>query len=382
MGAGASIKDADVSSAIEKCKDLLARDKCRELWARIDFNGNGYVSLAEIDKMVVEMQNDPESPFQGFNNKPALMRAYKASCMGGKKADWVERKEFPFLIRNLFFFDKLWDIFDDIDKDDDRRISQDEFQVGCQKSALIDDPSPEEIAQVFDEMDTNDGNQILFDEFCVYTANKFVNAAELDACFEGTPAAGKPPRPIGKKKKKKGRSGTSDDVADIHTQRFDEAEGRVLAQLSDKAFLDETWAQIDFNGNNKVSLAEFDKMIVEQPDWQICNNKPALMRAYKWTCSAPGGGDGDAWVEKKEFKALLGNIFFYNKLFLVFDDIDTGDDRRIDFGEFIRGCSRLGLQISVKDAEKAFDDIDRNDGGQILFDEFCRWVVVSKIPVD
>lgn len=100
------------------------------------------------------------------------------------------------------------------------------------------------------------------------------------------------------------------------------------------------------------------------------------------TCSASGGGDGDAWVEKKEFKALLANIFFYNKLFLVFDDIDTGDDRRIDFGEFIRGCSRLGLVLSVKDAEKAFDEIDRNDGGQILFDEFCRWVVSSKIEVD
>ena len=33
---------------------------------------------------------------------------------------------------------------------------------------------------------------------------------------------------------------------------------------------------------------------------------------------------------------------FAVQLFLVFDDIDTGDDRRIDFGEFIRGCSRLG----------------------------------------
>ena len=41
-----------------------------------------------------------------------------------------------------------------------------------------------------------------------------------------------------------------------------------------------------------------------------------------------------------------------------------------------------GLALSVKDAERAFDEIDRNDGGQILFDEFCRWVVVSKIPVD
>jgi len=346
MGAGASIADASTAAAIEKCKALLAPDKCRELWSRIDFNGNGYVSLAEIDKMIVEMQNDSESPFYGFNNKPALMRAYKASCLGGKKADWVERKEFPFLIRNLFFFDKLWDIFDAIDTDDDRRIDRDEFTKGCTASELINNPTPEEVAKVFDEMDTNDGDQILFDEFCVYTANTFVNAEELDACFDGTPAAGKPPRPIGKRKKKKrSRSGkTEDDQAEIQTKKFDEAEAKVLAQLNDKAFLDETWKKLDFNGNNKVSLAEIDKMIVEQPDWQLCNNKPALMRAYKYvfdralkpdvclnrmltvfvfvwwlrrTCSTSGGGDGDAYVEKKEFKALLANIFFYNKVRFV-----------------------------------------------------------------
>lgn len=201
MGAGASVSDAGVAASIEKCKQMLAPTKIQELWSRVDFNGNGYVSLAEIDKMVVEMQSNSESAFHGFNNKPALMRAYKASCLGGKKADWVERKEFPFLIRNLFFFDKLWDLFDDIDTDDDRRITQEEFAVGCKKSQYISDPTPAEIATVFDEMDTNDGNKILFDEFCIYTANKFINSNELDACFEGTPAAGKPPRPLGRRKK-------------------------------------------------------------------------------------------------------------------------------------------------------------------------------------
>lgn len=95
-----------------------------------------------------------------------------------------------------------------------------------------------------------------------------------------------------------------------------------------------------------------------------------------------GGGDGDAWVEKKEFKALLANLFYFNKLFAVFDDIDTGDDRRIDFGEFVRGANRLGMKLSIKDAEAAFDTIDTNDGGQILFDEFCRWVRKTKVPVD
>ena len=80
--------------------------------------------------------------------------------------------------------------------------------------------------------------------------------------------------------------------------------------------------------NNKVSLAEIDKMVTSDKFWQICNHKPALMRAYKYATSRAGGGDGDAYIERKEFKALLSNLFYFNKLFLVFDAIDSGSDRR------------------------------------------------------
>lgn len=61
-----------------------------------------------------------------------------------------------------------------------------------------------------------------------------------------------------------------------------------------------------------------------QRQWGIA--KPALMRAYKQTTLRDG--DGDAWVEKQELKALLRNIVVTQSLFEVFDDIDTGDDRR------------------------------------------------------
>ena len=41
----------------------------------MDYNGNGALSLAEIDAAVVEL-------YPGFNNKPALMRAYHAADSG------------------------------------------------------------------------------------------------------------------------------------------------------------------------------------------------------------------------------------------------------------------------------------------------------------
>jgi hypothetical protein len=51
-------------------------------------NGNGIVSLAEIDRWVVDA-------FPILNNKPALMRAFKtATLKEGDGDEWIERHEF------------------------------------------------------------------------------------------------------------------------------------------------------------------------------------------------------------------------------------------------------------------------------------------------
>jgi hypothetical protein len=49
-------------------------DKLKELWTRLDFNDNGKVSLAEVDKLMVEM-------FPVLNHKPALMRAFQKTTL-------------------------------------------------------------------------------------------------------------------------------------------------------------------------------------------------------------------------------------------------------------------------------------------------------------
>merc|ERR1712228_947333 len=107
-------------------------------------------------------------------------------------------------------------------------------------------------------------------------------------------------------------------------------------------------------GNNIVSLAEIDKWVVES--YPLLNHKPALMRAYKKTIRE---GNGDDWVQKKEFKALLGSLFYFNKIFWIFNETD-GDDRRMTQPEFRK--------------------IDKNGGGIILFDEFCQWMTMQSCP--
>ena len=53
------------------------------------------------------------------------------------------------------------------------------------------------------------------------------------------------------------------------------------AMVKDPIRLDQFWDILDVNGNNLVSLAEIDKLVVYT--YPILNNKKALMRAYKQT---------------------------------------------------------------------------------------------------
>merc|ERR1712060_911404 len=71
--------------------------------------------------------------------------------------------------------------------------------------------------------------------------------------------------------------------------------------------------------------------------------------------------NGDDWVQKKEFKALLGNLFYFNKIFWIFDQVD-GDDRRLTFPEFRKALTVCGAQMSEQEARKTFGTVDKNGG--------------------
>jgi hypothetical protein len=153
-------------------------------------------------------------------------------------------------------------------------------------------------------------------------------------------------------------------------KKFDKLEKEFIAMAKDPARLNEFWEILDVNGNNKVSLAEIDKLMVYS--YPKLNNKKALMRAYKQTC-LKDGGDGDAWVEPKELPQLLLNLFYFNKLYAAFIEIDRDYDRRLDFNEFRKGAKKLGIRLKKRQALAEFEEMDANGGGIVLFDEFCVW---------
>ena len=120
------------------------------LFRRMDGNGNGLLSLAEIDLAVSTLYPD-------FDHKPVLMRAYKAADESGD--GWIGQREFRQLMRYLVYFNQMWDAFEAMDADVDRRITgPEEFMVGCNAVGL-QISAPDAQAQ-FREMDL-DGSGVV-----------------------------------------------------------------------------------------------------------------------------------------------------------------------------------------------------------------------------
>jgi len=163
------VKRLEVPSKAERTK----------VFKRMDNNGNGILSLAEVDKAVIEL-------YPHFNHKPALMRAYKAADKSGD--GWIGRREFRLFIRYLGYFNDLWDKFEAIDTSHDRRITPEEFANGC---GVIGLPlSAEEADEEFVQLDANGGGFILFDEFCSWAARRHIGEdAEEETTSATTSAA-------------------------------------------------------------------------------------------------------------------------------------------------------------------------------------------------
>jgi hypothetical protein len=72
----ASLEAAEKFSAIEQEFKRILSDHAalKELWKQLDLNGNGKVSLAEVDKLIVEK-------FPILNHKAALMRAFHKTTL-------------------------------------------------------------------------------------------------------------------------------------------------------------------------------------------------------------------------------------------------------------------------------------------------------------
>jgi len=244
---------------------------------------------------------------------------------------------------------------------------------------------------LFRNVDHNHDGQIYFTEFCAYARERITGRnASGDADIVSGENCGRSTR-RNRTAGTRGGSGASPPgpspatgrglqpgVVQRSMKQFQDLEDTVKAIIGDKTRLAALWQRCDSNGNGVVSLAELGKFV--RDIYPLLDHQPALMRAFKAADCKEKGGDGDERVSRKEFKTLLGNLFYFNKIFWLWDYVNVDKDSRLDVKEFSRLMSIAGVRMKKAEVQQEFRKVDTNGGGYILFDEFCQYFTAKRCP--
>lgn len=175
----AEIDWAKIREKLPADKTPEQKEQRRELFKSMDPNGNGFLSLAEVDKGI----RDVLALDEVFGIKKVIIRAFNAAKSVHKStglgADTIEFVEFRLLLWYLRQYFEIWQMFKRMDESGDNRIDLEEFKQGVEKieswGVKIDDPEAE-----FAELDSNGGGQILFNEFADFALKKGLDLEDDD----------------------------------------------------------------------------------------------------------------------------------------------------------------------------------------------------------
>jgi len=155
---------SEINAKLVTDRSEESKQKRFEMFRQFDPNGNGYLSLAEVDKGLRDVLQVDDI----YDTKPVIMRAFQASKglnpPGHSKhgSDYIEKNEFRMLLVYLKQFMAIWEVFAKADDSDDRRLNKDEFsKVWPQLQKYAPGKSLDEC---WNEVN-GEGNLILFTEF-------------------------------------------------------------------------------------------------------------------------------------------------------------------------------------------------------------------------
>ena len=143
--------------------------------------------------------------------------------------------------------------------------------------------------------------------------------------------------------------------------------------------------QFDVDKNKKLTYEDIRNgalNILKMGDF-VDEPMPIIERAYV-VAGGKGGNIGDGnTIEFLEFRLFLCYVYDYVELDVMFDEIDSSDDRMVSFKELqdaLPMIAKWGLKID--DAKKAMADIDKDGSGSVTFNEFAEWAISMKLDAD
>eukprot|EP00978_Attheya_sp_CCMP212_P030753 scaffold114210_cov55-Attheya_sp.AAC.6 len=426
----------------------------KQAWSAADGNNNGLISLAECDGWVKDVlvakciKGEADRIWKryrkcfvhAFNKAKAISKEMDIGFESATSDDYVDIKEFRILIGYLCIFVVMFDAFQlidggsaGIDENDDMRIELDEWLASYTKVTdynlvgLKDMSKPED---VFNAMDEDGGGMVLLGEWCNYLTAKEVEANTLlgQLLNISTQAAisHKNAGPLKKATPKKGKvaerrssikptskftgevkiplgKGVSADAMDF-VDCF-----RIMVHKTDasKKQRIQAWDHADGNGNGNISLAECDQWVKDILVSKCLDGEGAriwsryrkcYIHAFNRARNVSEEADinmetatSDDYVDKKEFRLLIGFLCVYVIMFDAFQlvdgdsaGIDENDDFRIEENEWLASYEKVadhnlaGLK-DTGDPKATFKAMDMDGGGMVLLGEWCGYLTEKEI---
>ena len=176
----AEINWTEINAKLPTGKSAEAKAARKKMFRDFDPNGNGVLSLAEVDKAVRDVLKIDEL----FDAKSAVMRAFqiakdsKPSKRGKTGDDYLELREFKYFLLSLRQYFEYWVAFCRVDKSQDKRIELIEFKEA--QGTIEQWVGKIDAEEEFKKIDTNNGGFILFDEFCKWAISKNLDLEDDD----------------------------------------------------------------------------------------------------------------------------------------------------------------------------------------------------------
>ncbi|CAB4396268.1 unnamed protein product [Rhizophagus irregularis] len=319
--------------------EKLDSAQIKKIFNYFDYNGNGSLSLAEIDKAIIELY-----PHIANNHatKTAIIKEAQKIAKSSKNG-LIGLKEFEYFINLLNDY--------------------------CEKAVINTEKlDTTQVKEAFETVDYDDDGIIPLTDvdkavIILYPHFKKNKSAIMQAYQDKVP-----------KFSQEGSINLKEFEYLIDALHYYNEKAVITTKKLSRNQVKKIFDIFDYNNDGIISKDEINKAVVQLYP-HLSKDESVIMQAYK---AADTSQDG--FIDFNEFERLIYLLHYYNELSHIFKKLDTDNDGRIDFKEFKKGYDLIGIDVKSNTMLKArFDKICANNEEYIYFDEFCVYAAKIKL---
>ncbi|GBC47864.1 uncharacterized protein OCT59_000299 [Rhizophagus irregularis] len=315
----------------------LDKAQIKKIFDLFDYNGNGGLSLAEIDRAIVELY--PHLVYYDTAKTDIIKEAQKIAKKS--KDGFINFKDFNYFIDYLHDYCEKAVI--STKKLDEVQVKK-AFDFYSNEGVLPLAEVNKAVLLLYPHLkkDKSAIMQAYNEKVPKFSQGDFINFKEFEYLI---------------------------DALHYYNEKA-EFTTRKLSKIQVKKIFD----VFDYNNDGTLSYGEINKAVVILYP-HLSKDESVIMRAYK---AADVSRDGV--IDFNEFGRLIDLLHYYNELSCIFKRLDIDDNGRIDFEEFKKGHDLIGISVKSNTMLKEkFDEICGNNKKHIPFDEFLDYAAKIKL---